>query len=423
MKFMQKFFTLILFASVALGASAKEFTTTLANEIEVTYLVNTSDKIARVKKVEEVGPNSATKVTVPKTVKYKEGSKTYTLTVIGISAEAFAHTWIEEVKLPSTIKSIGKSAFDHSSVKKINMPESLETIGEGAFMNSWIEGVLSIPAGCTSIGKNAFTGTAITSVNFHDSGISAPLAIGEYAFSVSRLQSVALNRVASLGEGVFSLCDELRSLNISGNVTAIPRTLCYGCKSLVQLGIPVVSSIGEMAFANCESLKEFPFMPGLKTIGDSSFMNTGLTTAYIKDGCETIMEEAFFDCSDLKTVDFPASLKSIGNAAFQRCYNLNSVSCSAIAPPVMNHTAFQVYRPVDIWVPKNSIPAYENANGWRYFDYSALKGSGIDAPEAVDNAPEILCFDLQGNPIPAGNDYNGVYVEIKDGKSSLKINR
>lgn len=411
---------LLLSLASVMSAGAKEFKTTLTKGVEITYLVNTTDKIARVKLVEEVGVNTPTKITIPQTVKYKEGSKTYTLTVTGIGESAFNTTWFKTVNLPSTIKTIGKSAFSHCSVEKCDLPDKLERIEEKAFMESNLKGVVNIPAGCTYIGKNAFTGTYISTVNFNDDGVFKPLVIDEFAFSVSNIETVALNRVSSLGEGLFSMCDRLKSLNISGPVTVIPRILCYGCTSLTQIGIPVVESIGEMAFARCESLREFPFMPGLKHIGNGAFQESGLNTARIKEGCETIEEEAFFSCKELHTVEFPASLKSIAHAAFQQCGKMASVSCEAITPPAMKDSSFTRYRESTIWVPKSSVDAYDWAEGWRNFDYSHLRESGIESI-SVGNCPErVLRYDLQGNPIPDGNDYKGIYIEIKDGKSQLK---
>lgn len=412
-------FLMLSLASV-ISAGAKEFTTTLTKGVEITYLVNTTDKIARVKLVEEVGVDTPTKITIPQTVKYKEGSKNYTLTVTGIGESAFNTTWFKTVNLPATIKTIGKCAFSHCSVEKCDLPDKLERIEEKAFMESNLKGVVNIPAGCTYIGKNAFTGTYISTVNFNDDGVFKPLVIDEFAFSVSDIETVALNRVSTLGEGLFSMCDKLKSLNISGPVTVIPRTLYYGCESLTQVGIPVIESIGEMAFARCKSLREFPFMPGLKYIGDSAFESCGLTSARLKQGCETIGEEAFFNCPDLVTIELPASMKSVGQAAFQHSHKINSVTCDALIPPAMKDASFDKYREITVWVPKNSVDAYDHAEGWRNFDYSHLRGSGIESI-SVGNGPErVLRYNLQGNPIPEGSDYKGIYIEIKDGKSQLK---
>lgn len=406
----------------AAAFAAKEYTVTLATDVEITYLVNTKDKIARVKRVEEVGPSSPERITIPDKVKYKENGKTYTLTVIGIGERALASTWFTKVKLPDTIEKIGKEAFDHASVEICDLPANLERIEDGAFKNSWLKGALNIPAGCTYIGETAFTGTAITSINFIDNGQSTPLVIGEYAFSVSALQSVSLNRVQTLGEGLFSMCDELRSINISGSATAIPRTFCYGCKSLTQVGIPVVESIGEFAFMDCESLREFPFMPGLRHIGDSAFESSGLTSARLKAGCETLGDEAFFNCQGLQAVEFPASMLRIGDAAFQHCDKITYVSCDAVTPPAMTDAAFEDYRQCTIWVPQASVEAYEWAKGWRCFDYSHLKGSGVGTlPAGTESTglDTIQRFDLQGRPIPAGRKPHGLYIEV--GKKGVRL--
>lgn len=406
---------MLVFAGV--DVHAKEFTTTLARDVTVTYLVNTTDKIARVKKVEE-GVNPPQTVTVPKTVKYTEGSKSYTLTVVGIGEGAFASTWFETIILPSTIKTIGKEAFLRASVRKCALPAKLEKIGESAFQNSYLSGTLTIPAGCSSIGKFAFTGTRISAIDLDDDGSYVPLYIDDYAFSVSSVQTAEIKRASHIGEGIFSMCDELKVLNISGSLNAVPRTMCYGCESLERIGLPVIESIGEMAFCNCTSLRDFPFMPGLKTIGGSAFEHSGLTAVRLKAGCESIGESGFFDCSNLTTVEFPASMKSVGQAAFQRCFILNSVTCDAVNPPAMKDASFQKYTGVTVWVPVNSVPAYERAEGWRCFNYDHLTGA-VEGIPTDEEAVEVRRYDLQGNPVTEGREPRGVYIEVRGGKGRL----
>ena len=67
--------------------------------------------------------------TIPPKITYN--GLDYTVTEIGY--QAFAHTYITEVKLPESIVAIREMAFNESSLEKINLPTSLTRIEERAF--------------------------------------------------------------------------------------------------------------------------------------------------------------------------------------------------------------------------------------------------------------------------------------------------
>ena len=94
--------------------SAKDYVVD-ETDIKITYAVNTTDLIARVKKVETVYLSKRQSVEIPKTLKYKSGSKTYNLTVTKIGDNAFEHIDYKTIKLPNTITHIGKRAFAYTS--------------------------------------------------------------------------------------------------------------------------------------------------------------------------------------------------------------------------------------------------------------------------------------------------------------------
>lgn len=410
-----------MLAAFSLAGMAKEFKTTLTRGVEITYLVNTTDKVARVKLVEEVGVTPPTKITIPEKVTYKEGSKSYTLTVIGIGEGALRHTWFTTVNIPSTIRSIGKEAFYMSSITKIDLPSKLETIGEGAFYNSDLAGTVTIPAKCRSIGKHAFSGTYISTLNVLQGANPEPLALGDGAFSATDLVSVQLLRVGSMGEFVFGGCNKLQQVDLSGNLSALPAQTFSSCTSLTRVGLPVVTSIGEWAFHNCVSLREFTFLPGLQTIGYYAFESSGLVAVRLKEGFRTLGEEAFFNCPNLKIVELPSTTTSIGQSAFQHSTNITTVSCDAATPPAMKDAAFTYYEGITVWVPAASVEAYRHAEGWRCFNYDHLDQSGIEAPGVTPEDGEVLLFDLQGNRLNDVSSHSGPMIEVRNGKARKVI--
>lgn len=87
-------------------------------------------------------------------------------------------------------------------------------------------------------------------------------------------------------------------------VTSIGNYAFYNCESLESVIIPnTVTSIGNYAFYCCESLKSVTIGNGVTSIG----------------------KRAFWGCESLKSVTIPNSVTNIGDWAFYNCRSLESV--------------------------------------------------------------------------------------------------
>lgn len=81
------------------------------------------------------------------------------------------------------------------------------------------------------------------------------------------------------------------------------------------------------------------------------------------------------------------------------------------------------YMDMIIYVPKGTLAAYQEAEGWKNFwDIREIDESGIDDAAVVDEKVEIGRYDLQGRRV--GEDYRGmVIVRFSDGSVRKTIVR
>ena len=110
--------------------------------------------------------------------------------------------------------------------------------------------------------------------------------------------------VTSIGDYAFYECESLTEISIPNSVTSIGDYAFYGCESLVKFSVPnSVTSIGNFAFRWCISLTEISIPNSVISIGDSAFRY----------------------CKSLTEITIPNSVTSIGDSAFNGCKSLTEV--------------------------------------------------------------------------------------------------
>ena len=87
-----------------------------------------------------------------------------------------------------------------------------------------------------------------------------------------------------------------------------------------------VTSIGDWAFGECESLTSIVLPEGVTSIGDSAFhWCTSLTSVVIPEGVTNIKDYAFGWCFNLTSVTLPSTLETLGESVFTSCDKLTSL--------------------------------------------------------------------------------------------------
>ena len=246
-----------------------------------------------------------TAITVPEGV---------TVLPAGIFADA---NYLEEVILPSTLKTIGNDAFKGCIlITALNIHDGLEKVGVGAF--SGMTGLISadLPDTVTRIGDNAFQDcTSLTSFHY-------PLS----------LQSV-YNGYFTYGN-LFVNCVSLKEIHVPEGVTQLPFCVFRGSKYLEHVDLPsTLEAIGDFAFYECESIVNLDIPAGVTRIGGFAFAGMKqLTAADLPDGVTSIGQCAYSGCENLTFFHYPRNLEKTTpynytcGDIFNGCVSLESIT-------------------------------------------------------------------------------------------------
>ena len=168
-----------------------------------------------------------------------------------------------------------------------------------------------------------------------------PTAIERFAFArCKNLESITIpNSVTSIGYSAFFGCYNLVDVKLSKNLVSIEREAFLWCKNLESITIPdSVTKIGEGAFSWCN--KMLGFYGKLATrdnrclIVDGVLVAAtlnGLTQFTVPDGVTSIGNIAFCNCENLTSVTIPAAVVKFEENAFVSCDNVKEVHISDLS--------------------------------------------------------------------------------------------
>ena len=215
----------------------------------------------------------------------------------------------------------------------VTVPDEIDgvpvtVIGEGAFaQNPTVEHV-TLPDSVTVIQAKAF-------------------------FFCPNLASVKISRnLEEIGAGAFSDCVSLSALYSNELSSIIMGTA--GTAQPVGANLPYsLHTLGEQAFAGCQSLTSVIIRPTLKNWGTHTFVSSGLQSVVIMDGVSEIAEYAFC-MTQLTEIVIPASVTRIEKAAFLGCKQLQTVTLNE-GLQIIDEAAFSFAAISEITIPSTVV--------------------------------------------------------------------
>ena len=282
------------------------------------------------------------------------------------------------------MRAIGDYAFDEcSNLKRVNI-EKVDSIGRYAFEDCWSLNEVHIPnleAWCKIL--FAYGGYNHQSSN--------PLFLAHHLYiDGEEIHDLFIpDEINTLYTNAFAGCWSFTSLDLTGRTLRdriyLGSYSFYKCTNLKKAIID--HAIIGNAFEGCTRLEEVIIGDDMGGLGSWAFLNcTALKTVKIGDGILVenwmggidnlglfcIDPNAFSGCTNLTTVVIGANVQMINPKAFDRCDKIKTLECHAIVPPTLYNTntfTSTCYQNANLFVPRESIEAYQNAQYWSNFTH------------------------------------------------------
>ena len=405
---------------------------------------------------------SLSSLTIPSSIKkignnafvWCENLKTVTIRkgLSSLGEGAFSNcTSLQSIVLPSSLKKIPSFAFSEcKSLKSVTLPSKVTTLSDFAFYNCTAltsvylsEKLKKASAesfyGCTNLAninvpqKNKYFSTDKKGALYSKkktklyllppgkklssySVNSKTTTVLSNAFSGNKLLKKLTfpKKLLTIGEGAFSGCTALKTINNAENVqkmnnTAITETLWYSNKSgLIYFGKVLLDYKGIMPNDTWLKIKDGTVSVASYALSDQP----NLTNITFPDSLETIGDNAFALCTGLDNVVIPATVKKIGQGAFRDCTGFGRITVLNPFCEIDTNLNFAFPGNASLYCHKFSTTekAAEGSNCTVYhLAYIDIKDLDITIGTSGGSKPPKIKLYYYGNKLKEGVHYDITY--------------
>lgn len=209
--------------------------------------------------------------------------------------------------------------------------------------------------------------------------------------------------VNRLFQGAFSLCNNLKEIELPSTIDVLEGWAFNGCAELKNISIPSsVWLIDVCAFQTCYKLEKVE-------------LNEGITT---------IWHSAFAFCESLPEIVFPSTVYQIGSDALLHCENMERIVCESVYPPILDGSIFgdatYLYDTCVLYVPSKSIDMYKEDAFWGMFkNIEGIESDGVDEISLDDSPFDV--YSLDGNLLIRNAERNDLTNCLKSGLYILRF--
>lgn len=223
--------------------------------------------------------------------------------------------------------------------------------------------------------------------------------------SVTDIYSVVIDEgVTSIGALAFSNCQSLTSVQLPSTLKTIGDDAFNFCIALPEIEIPdSVTSIGDTVFASCRKLTYVYLPDSITSMGIGTFTwCSSLTSVHLPTGITELPNDTFSDCKSLASFEIPDHITSLGWSAFEYCSNLVSLTIPESVVDLGQYS-FSNTSITEIYVPAGVTNIFDNC-----FE-NAFKLTNIIVSEDNANYSSVdgVLFDKSGTKLkkyPCGKE-------------------
>ena len=297
---------------------------------------------------------------------------------------------ISSLVISNTVTEIGSMAFHvpnesgyKSNLTSVVMGSSVKKIGERAFANQTLLTDIEVNSSVETVGKEAFSKCGLKTVDFKGS----VKEMGEGVFSYcNQLETVNLNcEMDTLPKCTFLMCKNLSSVSLGNNIHVIEKYAFSGTEKLTSITLPTsletieVRAFGRYNFSDYCGLKKLECPSGLKSIKLNAFEGCKLEEIRFNEGLEEL-GLLVFDVALLKDIYCPSFIEA-GNKN-EGTFFLNDDSSRK--PEAWNKSNWE-----KVHVPHDLMLKFYDAIPWSYFTIVDMETGEPFVPS--ENPSEKVC--------------------------------